>query len=205
MQWRVQGKRTGRQMREEDGWANKGRGQVGRQGKRMGWEMREGDMVVQRHCRGRDRVIEYMNKSWTWTAFLCFISDFECIINVRGFQPAQELKLNSLNGEIEWGEWWVCPCSLAIQTIQFGHSDHSVCSPHTSWNISHLYLVKSVQITGKVSQVELIMWTRLYCLVDAKIYKRNEQLVFQKVHSFIASKSTFEFISPDVQFHKCHI
>ena len=44
---------------------------------------------------------------------------------------------------------------------------------------------------------------RLYCLVDAKIYKRNEQtasfFVFFKKYSFIASKSTFEFISTDVK------
>ena len=45
----------GGQTREEDGWADKGRGWAGRQEKRT---------VVQRHCGGRDRVIKYINKSW---------------------------------------------------------------------------------------------------------------------------------------------
>ena len=65
---------------------------------------------------------------------------------------------------------------LPIHPIQICHSDHSVCGPIQIETFPiNLYLVKSAQITGKVSQVELIMWTRLYCLVDAKIYKRNEQ------------------------------
>ena len=74
-------------------------------------------------------------------------------------------------------------------------------SPHAVWSISHLYLVRLVQITGKVSQVELFLLTRLYCLIDVKIYKRNEQTAsfFWKIHCFIASKSIFEIISQDVQ------
>ena len=86
------------------------------------------------------------------------------------------LKLNSVNGKIEQGEWGSSPYRIPIHPIQICHLDHSVCGPIQIETFPiNLYLVKSAQITGKVSQVELIMWTKLYCLVDVKIYKRNEQ------------------------------
>ena len=182
---------------------DEGRGQVGRWGKtggRRGW----------RHCGGRmggGSGNIYLNKSWTWTAFLCFISDFQIYYKCERFQSAQGLKLNGLNGKIEWGKWGGSSYSVPICPIQICHSDHSVCGPHADWNISHLYLVKSVQITGKVSQVELIMWTRLYCLVDAKIYKRNEQTAsFSKSTQFNCIKVNFRvYFTRCTKFHKCHI
>ena len=63
MQWRT---------REEDGWADQGRGQVGRQGKRMGGQTREEDGQADegRQVGEEDRDIvgglrEYLNRSWT--------------------------------------------------------------------------------------------------------------------------------------------
>ena len=76
------------------------------------------------------------------------------------FQPAQGLKLNGLNSKIEWGEWGGSLYRVPIHPVQIYHPGHSVCGPLADWNISYLYLVKLVQITGNVSQVELIMWTR---------------------------------------------
>ena len=186
MQWR---------MREEDGWADRGGGWVGRPGKRTGdegrgWAGRPGKTGGRRgwrHGGGSGNI--YLNKSWTWTAFLCFISDFWMYYKCERFQPAWGLKLN--------GEWWIWMGQMGRLPVQDPHSISPFRPfslwPHTDWNISHLYLLKSAQITRKVSQVELIMLTRLYCLVDAKIYKRNEQTAsfFLKNTQFYCIKVNF--------------
>ena len=63
-----------------------------------------------------------------------------------------------------------------------------------------------MQITRKVPQIELLLLTRLHCLVDAKMYKRNEQTAsFFKKYSFIASKSTFQFISRYKDVQESHL
>ena len=63
-----------------------------------------------------------------------------------------------------------------------------------------------MQITRKVSQVESFLLTRLYSLVDAKIYKGNEQIAsFFEKYSFIASKPTFEFISRYKDVQESHL
>ena len=107
-------------------------------------------------------------------------------------------KHNLHRAKTEWSKQGIWMGRLPMQ---IPHSDHSVFSPCAVWSISHLYLVKLAQITGKVSQVDLFLLTRLYCLVDARIYKRNEQTgsFFFEKYSFIASKSIFDIISQGVQ------
>ena len=117
------------------------------------------------------------------------------------------VNLNSVNGQVEWSEMWGCPfrfavqtiqicCSdhsdlpfrFTVQTIQICHSDPSVCSSHTGWNISHLYLVKSVQITGKVLRLKTN-------IVDQTVLsgrcKNLQEKWTKQAHTLICGKLSF--------------
>ena len=88
--------------------------------------------------------------------------------------------------------------SLPIQTIQFLAPMQFEAFP--------IYIKLDQCKLLEVSQIKLFLFTRLCCLVDAKIYKRNEQTAsFFKEYSFIASKSTFEFISRYKDVQESHL